>query len=118
MIVRNVREIIGTERDVQGKGWKSRRLILAADGIKFSVHETSLDANIELSFNYELHRETVYCIEGEGSIHNVAKDETADLLPGTIYSAGIGEPHIVKTKTEMKLLCIFDPPLTGREEAQ
>jgi L-ectoine synthase len=118
MFVRNVRDIIGTERDVQGNGWKSRRLILARDGLSVSVHETILDPNLTLTFTYKEHRETVYCIAGEGSVENVATGETTDLRPGSIYSVGIGDAHIVKTRTTMKLLCIFDPPLMGHEEAE
>jgi hypothetical protein len=32
-------------------------------------------------------------------------------------SAGVGDDHVVTSVTELKLLCIFDPPLEGREEA-
>jgi L-ectoine synthase len=118
MIIKSVNQIIGTERDVQGEGWKSRRIILAGDGLKYSVHETILKPNMNLRFNYTRHRETVYCIEGDGSIENLESGEKEDLRPGTIYSAGIGEPHILTSRTEMKLLCIFDPPLHGSEKAE
>jgi L-ectoine synthase len=117
MFVRGVEEILGTERDVQGNGWKSRRLILARDGLKYSVHETILEPNITLSFTYKAHRETVYCVSGEGSIENLSTGEISVLRPGIIYSVGIGDPHTVTTRSEMKLMCIFDPPLEGREEA-
>ena len=117
MFVRNVKDILGTERDVIGNGWKSRRLILARDGLNYSVHETTLEANLTLRFSYSAHRETVYCIAGEGSVQNIATGETASLRPGSIYSVGIGDDHEVKTLSVMKLLCIFDPPLEGQEEA-
>lgn len=118
MIVRYVEDIIGTDRDASGEGWKSRRLMLARDGLKYSVHETTLEPNLTLRFNYTAHRETVYCIHGEGSIHNVQTGETWPLRPGSIYSVGIGDDHIVKTQTQMKLLCLFDPPLEGQEHAE
>ena len=117
MFVRDVKDILGTERDVTGKGWKSRRLIVARDGLKYSVHETILEANTTLSFTYAAHRETVYCIEGKGSVQNVLTGETWPLHPGSIYSVGVGDDHVVKTQSEMKLICIFDPPLEGQEEA-
>ena len=98
-------------------GWKSRRLILAGDGLKYSVHETTLDAGVDLNFKYEAHRETVYCMEGEGSITNVATGQTWPITAGTLYTVGIGDTHIVRSNTGMKLLCIFDPPLAGQEEA-
>jgi L-ectoine synthase len=117
MFVRNVKDILGTERDVTGKGWKSRRLILARDGLEYSVHETVLEANTTFRFTYAAHRETVYCIEGKGSVGNVLTGETWPLRPGCVYSVGVGDDHVVKTQSEMKLICIFDPPLEGQEEA-
>lgn len=117
MIIRDVADIIGSERDVHGEGWKSRRLVLADDGIGYSLHETTLDAGIELAFTYRNHRETVYCVTGEGSIEDLASGRRLPLVPGVTYSAGIGEPHVVRTTTEMKLVCVFTPPLVGSEEA-
>ena len=38
MIVRNLVEMTGTERDVRGEGWRSRRLLRRDDGVKFSLH--------------------------------------------------------------------------------
>jgi len=117
MFFKDVKDILGTDRDVVGNGWQSRRLILAGDGLKYSVHETTIAANATLRFKYANHRETVYCIEGEGTVQNLATGEVHSLHPGCIYSAGIGDDHIVKTATEMKLLCMFDPPLVGQESA-
>ena len=117
MIIRHVAETIGTDRDVHGEGWKSRRVVLAGEGPEYSVHETTLDAGTSLRFEYEHHRETVYCVEGEGQIHDLAADRVVELTPGGLYSAGVREPHEISTRTEMRLVCIFTPPLTGREEA-
>jgi L-ectoine synthase len=117
MLARHVEEILGTERDVAGDGWRSRRLLLAGDGLPYSVHETVIDAGAMLQFEYAVHRETVYCIEGSGSIRDVSTGRSWWLRPGSLYSVGIGDGHVVTTETGMKLLCIFDPPLEGREEA-
>jgi L-ectoine synthase len=117
MIIRSVNEVTGTERDVHGEGWRSRRLLLADDGIGYSLHETTLDAGIELRFEYRNHRETVYCLEGEGSVEDVASGRRTVLRPGSMYSAGIGEPHVVRTDTQMRVLCVFTPALGGTEEA-
>lgn len=59
MFTRSVEEILGTERDVHGEGWKSRRLVLAEDGLPFSVHETLVEAGRSLRFTYRAHSETV-----------------------------------------------------------
>jgi L-ectoine synthase len=117
MFIRSVREILGTERDVVGEGWTSRRLILARDGLPYSLHETVAAAHTTLRFAYRGHRETVYGICGAGTIANLATGEVRPLEPGTLYTAGIGEDHRVSTQSKMKFLCVFDPPLAGREEA-
>lgn len=117
VIIRSVREILGTARDVHGDGWKSRRIVLADEDIGYSVHETTLEAGISLQFEYRYHRETVYCVSGEGQVEDLSTGRTVPLAPGGLYSAGIGEPHRITTATEMRLLCVFTPPLAGSEEA-
>jgi L-ectoine synthase len=114
MFTRSAKEIIGSERDVHGSGWKSRRLVLARDGLPFSVHETIVDAGAVLQFTYRSHSETVYCIEGKGTVEDVAVGGIIELEPGCLYSVSIGDEHILTAKSEMKFLCIFEPPLTGR----
>ena len=117
MFIRSVEEVLGTDRDAAGDGWKSRRLILARDGLTYSVHETVIAANKTLRFLYHDHRETVYCITGEAIVTNLATGETREMKPGTLYSVNSGDDHQVVTKTVVKFLCIFDPPLVAREEA-
>ncbi|MEU2121380.1 ectoine synthase [Nocardia niwae] len=53
MIVRSLQEIIGTEREVRGPGWNSRRLVLARERAGFSVNDTVVDAGAELEMSTE-----------------------------------------------------------------
>jgi L-ectoine synthase len=117
VIITSVSDVIGSERDVHGAGWKSRRLVLADADIGYSLHETTLEPGVELPFEYRHHRETVCCIEGEGSVEDVASGRRVPLRPGSMYSAGVGEPHVVRTETLMKVICVFTPALAGSEEA-
>lgn len=117
MFYTSVGKILGSERDVEGQGWKSRRLLLAGEGLPFSVHETSAEAGMELRFCYQNHSETVYCVEGKGSLEDVASGEVHALEPGVLYSVAIKEDHILRFETDCKFLCIFEPPLTGAETA-
>lgn len=117
MLNRRLDQVDGTERDVRGKGWRSRRLVVAEDGIPYSFHITVLDRGARLSFEYARHRETVYCIEGEGTISDLTTGEKVPLGPGGLYSAGVGEPHEIVALSEMTLACVFTPPLEGTEEA-
>lgn len=117
MLIRHLNQISDTERDVHGPGWRSRRIVVADDGLKYSFHVTTLDKGARLQFEYRDHRETVFCIEGEGSIEDLSTGRTEQLGPGSLYSAGIGEPHVITAGAVMRLVCVFDPPLEGTEEA-
>ena len=117
MLIRRLAQVDGTERDVRGESWRSRRLLVAEDGTPYSFHITVLDSGARLSFEYARHRETVYCIEGKGTISDLATGETVSLEPGGLYSAGIGDPHEIVALSEMTLACVFTPPLEGTEEA-
>ena len=47
----------------------------------------------------------------------MANERTVALVPGSLYSAGIGDHHVLSCDTEMRFLVIFTPPLVGSEEA-
>ena len=40
MIVKALEEVVGSDSDVSGPGWNSRRLLLASDGMGFSLTDT------------------------------------------------------------------------------
>ena len=47
MIVKELDEIIDSERDVHGQTWNSRRLLLADDRMGFSLHDTLIHPGTE-----------------------------------------------------------------------
>lgn len=116
MIVRNIKEIIGTERDVKGEGWISRRLLLKKDGMGFSFHETIIPAGATLRLWYKKHLEAVYCVAGNGSIEDLGTGETHTIEDGVLYALNNHDRHILRGGSEdMRLICVFNPPVTGRE---
>ncbi|GAA3751888.1 ectoine synthase [Salinactinospora qingdaonensis] len=115
MIVRSLDEIDGTDADVKTDNWRSRRIVLARDGVGFSFHETVLYAGTETSMWYANHVELVHCIEGEAEITNDETGETHHITPGTLYLLDGHEHHTVRAKTDFRVLCVFNPPVTGRE---
>ena len=68
MIVTALNDILGTDRDVSGPGWNSRRLLLASDGMGFSLTDTLIKKGAELELEYTHHLEACCCIEGKGQI--------------------------------------------------
>lgn len=116
MIVRRVREIIGSEREVKGAGWTSRRLLLKKDGMGFSFHETIIPAGAELRLCYKNHLEAVYCVAGNGSIEDLVTGEVHRIHDGVIYALNNNDRHVLRGGSEeMRLICAFCPPVTGRE---
>jgi len=115
MIVRSVTEIMGTERDVRTPNWASRRLLLKSDGMGFSLHETTVYPGTETTICYANHLEAVFCIEGEGEVQTVADGRIHAIRPGVVYALDQHDRHYLRAKTQMRLLCVFNPPLTGRE---
>ncbi|WP_435738211.1 ectoine synthase [Cellulosimicrobium sp. PMB13] len=115
MIVRTIDEITDTDADVQSENWRSKRIVLAKEGVGFSVHETTLYAGTENEFWYANHVEAVFVVEGEGSITDLATGETHELAPGSLYLLDDHDKHVVRPRTEMRTVCVFNPPVTGRE---
>ncbi len=80
-----MKDIIGTERDVKAPTWTSRRLLLRADGLGYSLHDTVMQAGTATTMWYRNHVESVYCIEGEGEIESLDDHAVHPLRPGTLY---------------------------------
>jgi L-ectoine synthase len=115
MIVRSLKELDGTERDVEAPTWRSRRFVLASEKVGFSMHDTVLYAGTETHMWYANHIEAVYCIEGQGELVNEDTGEKHKLEPGTLYLLDGHEHHVVHAHTDLRTVCVFNPPCTGRE---
>jgi L-ectoine synthase len=115
MIVKTLEDVLGTERDVHAKNWNSRRLLLAGEKMGFSVHDTLIHAGTETTMCYENHLEAVYCIEGEGEIELLPDGPTHPIRPGTIYALDQHDRHLLRAITQLRMVCVFNPPVTGQE---
>lgn len=117
MIVRKLEDIVGTENEIDGGNWVSRRLLLARDKMRYSVHDTIIKAGTETHIHYQNHLEAVYLIDGKGEIETIADGKTYDLATGTIYALDQHDEHYLRANkgVDMRMVCVFAPPLTGRE---
>lgn len=115
MLVRRLADAAATGREVSGPTWTSRRLLLADDQLGYSLHDTRIAAATETSMWYRNHVETVYCIEGYGTVEDVDAGETHELAPGTVYVLDRHDRHVLRTRTPMRMVCVFTPPCTGEE---
>jgi L-ectoine synthase len=115
VIVRTLQDIVGTDRDVDGGNWSSRRLSLADDGMGFSMHDTILRAGTETHMWYKNHLEGVYCIEGKATLEDKATGEVHEIGPGTIYLLNDHDQHVLRVEEDLRVICTFNPPVTGQE---
>ena len=115
MIVRKLEDIVGTDADVGTENFNSRRFLLRKDGMGFSLHDTVLYAGTETLIWYKHHLEAVYCIEGEAEIIEQPDGPTHHITPGTMYALDGHEKHILRAIKDFRVICVFNPALTGKE---
>lgn len=115
MIVRSLEEIADSDRNVRAPTFESRRFLLAGDGTPFSLHDTLLYAGTETLIWYRHHLEAVYCMDGTGEVTLLDSDERIPIRPGTMYALNGHERHLLRAETDLRMLCVFTPALTGRE---
>ena len=115
MIVRTLDEVVGSDRDVAGDGWRSRRLLLRRDELGFSLHDTTVAAGSELNLQYKHHLEACYCLEGEAELVDLATGERHTIGPGTMYALEQHDRHTLRVQSDLRLVCVFNPALTGGE---
>lgn len=114
MIIRNINTLRGTEKEVNTDNWSSTRLLLQNDNLGFSFHETIVHPNTETKIWYKNHLEAVYCIAGSGEIEE--EDGTKHKVsPGIIYALDKHDKHILRAFSQMRMICVFNPPLVGQE---
>lgn len=115
MIVRSLDNLKDTDREVRAPTWVSRRLLLRDDGMGFSFHETTLYAGTETSMWYKNHLEAVLCVGGDGEIEDRATGTVHEIRPGTMYALDQHDRHILRARTDLRMVCVFNPPCSGRE---
>jgi L-ectoine synthase len=115
MIVRTLQDAEKSERRVVSQNWESTRMLLKQDNMGYSFHITTIYANTETHIWYQNHFESVYCISGEGEIETLADGKVYPIRPGTLYNLDKHDEHLLRADSELKLACVFNPPLNGLE---
>lgn len=116
MFVKTLSDVLGSADHAIGDAYESRRLLLARDGLGYSLHDTVVKAGTEQHLHYKNHLESNYCIEGEGEVENMQTGERWPIRPGSLYVLDQHDPHIIRATTDLRLICVFTPALTGQEK--
>lgn len=115
MIVRHLEGIRTSERNVKSEGWESARMLLKQDDMGFSFHITTLYAGAEIKMQYLNHLESVFIMQGKGSIEDLGSGDIHELFPGTLYALNAHDHHILRIEEEIVCACVFNPPVSGQE---
>lgn len=115
MKVIKTEDLIGTERDVFGKGFRSVRILLEKDGMGFSLHKTIIPKGDVEHWHYKNHLESCYCISGFGILTNLENGEVFEIRPDVTYVLDDHDNHTFQAIEDTVLISVFNPPVTGAE---
>jgi len=116
VIVRSLDQLKTSGRYAENPGvWTSSRYLLREDGVGFTVTQTTVAAGQSQTMRYRNHVEANLVFEGRGTVTDLATGETHGLEPGTMYTLDDHDPHRLDALTDMRLVCVFQPALVGRE---
>jgi L-ectoine synthase len=117
MIVRDLQDSENSSRRIVSPdgNWESTRLLLKDDNMGFSFHITTIYKGADFRMHYQNHLESVYCISGSGEVETLADNKVYPIQPGTLYILDKHDEHILRAHKEMKMACVFNPPLSGKE---
>jgi L-ectoine synthase len=94
----------------------SRRFLLEADGLGYTVTDTTVRAGTKSLLEYRRHLEACYCIAGSGDVVDL-DGTTHRITPGTLYALDKHDAHylIADPDADLRLVCVFSPALRGDE---
>ena len=116
MIVRTLDDIKQSGGYAEKPGtWTSTRYLLSDDNVGFTVTQTTFTAGQSLEMEYKNHIEANLIIEGQARVTDVASRKEYMIGPGDIYTLDKHDRHILEAISDLRIVCIFTPALTGKE---
>lgn len=117
MKIVKVNDLRGTSRDVDCPkgGFKSIRMLLEEDGMGYTLTNTFIPKGPPQMWHYKSHLETCYCISGHGLLRDLTTGTVHEIVPGTAYILDKHDAHEFQAVEDTTLICVFNPPLKGRE---
>ena len=115
MIIRSADDVAGTQHEVSGDHWTSRRILTAADAMGFSLNDVLLEPGFEMEMEYRHHLEACYVVSGSMDITDLASGGEHVVGPGGVYALDQHDRHVARSPGGARLVCIFNPALRGTE---
>ena len=115
MIVKYKEDMVGGANHRQVATGSSLRFLTRADGVGFTLTDTSNNAGTEPTLHYKNHIEANYVLEGEGELEDLATGKIYPIRAGMMYTLDKHDRHRLKAKTALRIICVFTPALVGTE---
>lgn len=96
-------------------GFVSYRYVLEQEGMGFGLHKTMIPRGDEQHWHYKNHLEACFCVSGWGMLTNLETNETFEIKPDTCYLLDKHDDHLFQALTDVVLISVFNPPLSGGE---
>ena len=118
MIISNVKTL-PRERVVKFHAGESNRIILKSDNMGFGLTKTVITPEAGKVFqHYKNHLESCYCVSGYAILTCADTGKEYGISPGVTYTLNKNDPHYFQAIEETVLICVFNPPLIGKETHQ
>ncbi len=105
----------GRQVDCPKGGFVSLRGILKQDKMGFTLTKTIVPVGPPQHWHYRNHLEACYCVSGVGILTDASTGRKHQIGPDVLYILDKNDDHYFKAITEVTLLCVFNPPLRGKE---
>jgi len=116
MIVRTLEEVKARGQYAEKPGvWTSSRYLLKEDGVGFTLTQTTFAAGQSLTMQYKNHVEANFIVNGTATLTDESTGEIFELGPGSTYTLDKHDRHRLEAKTDLTIVCVFTPALTGKE---
>ncbi|ALG12573.1 ectoine synthase [Kibdelosporangium phytohabitans] len=112
MIIRSIDDV----KTVEWGNGLSRRFLLEADGMGYTLTDTLVRAGTKSHLEYRNHLEACYCIAGSGEVIDT-EGNSHPITPGVMYALDKHDPHwlVASPHEDLRLVCMFTPALRGDE---
>jgi L-ectoine synthase len=96
-------------------GFVSKRMLLESDGMGYTITHTTIKAGLRQMWHYKNHLESCYCIKGYAHLKDLETGTKHIITPGVMYVLDKHDKHEFYADIETELICVFNPPLKGKE---
>lgn len=102
-------------RKVEFHSGVSNRILLDEDKMGYTLTKTVIEPGKRVFQHYKNHLESCYCVAGRATLTNAATGEEFEIVPDVTYVLDDHDAHYFEAHEQTILICVFNPPLTGRE---